>query len=75
MRTTLDIDEDILLAAKEIARDRRTTAGKVISDMARRGFTRSVKLKTRNGFPVWPARPGAGIATLELVNRLRDETP
>jgi hypothetical protein len=73
MRTTLDIDEDILLAAKEIARDRRTTAGKVISDMARKGITRRVNFKKRNGIPQLPVRPGGGVVTLELVNRLRDE--
>jgi hypothetical protein len=34
MRTTLDIDEEVLRAAKEIAR-RRSTAGAVISELAR----------------------------------------
>jgi len=75
MRTTLDIEEDILLAAKAIARDRRTTVGKVMSDLARKSLTRPVKFKSRNGFPLFPIQPGAGVATLELVNRLRDETP
>jgi hypothetical protein len=39
MRTTLDIDEDVLQAAKERARRERRTAGEVISDLARRGLT------------------------------------
>jgi len=73
MRTTLDIDEDILLAAKEIARDQKTNVGKVVSDMARKGFNRPVKFKTRNGIPLFPRKPGAGVVTLEIVNRLRDE--
>ena len=75
MRTTLDIDEDILLAAKEIARDQKTNVGKVVSDMARKGFNRPVKFKTRNGIPQLPRRPGGGVVTLDLVNRLRDEEP
>ena len=75
MRTTLDIDEDILLAAKEIARECKTSVGKVVSDMARKGFTRPVKFKTRNGIPLFPRQPGAGVVTLEIVNRLRDEDP
>jgi hypothetical protein len=33
MRTTLDIDDDVLAAAKELASGQRTTAGKVISDL------------------------------------------
>jgi len=76
MRTTLDIEEDVLLAAKALARDRRTSVGKVMSDLARKGMTRPVKFKKRHGFPLFPVQPGAGVATLELVNRLRDdETP
>lgn len=75
MRTTIDIDEDILLAAKAIARDRGISVGKALSGLARRGMTRPIKLKKRNGIPQLPIQPGAGVATLELVNRLRDEDP
>jgi hypothetical protein len=39
MRTTLDIDDFVLLAAKEIARRKNTTAGAVISDLARQALT------------------------------------
>lgn len=35
MRTTLDIDDEVLRAAKEIARRRHSTAGAVISELAR----------------------------------------
>ena len=38
MRTTLDLDEDVLLAAKEMAARTKQTAGKVISDMFRRAL-------------------------------------
>jgi hypothetical protein len=39
MRTTLDIDDDVLRAAKERARAEGTTAGKVLSELARRALT------------------------------------
>jgi len=39
MRTTLDLDEDIVHAAKEIAAARGTTAGKVLSELALDGRT------------------------------------
>jgi hypothetical protein len=39
MRTTLDIDEDILAAVKERARAEGKTMGQVISDLARQGLT------------------------------------
>lgn len=38
MRTTLDIDDDLMAAAKELARRERTSAGKVVSDLMRRGL-------------------------------------
>lgn len=38
MRTTLDLDPDVLQAAKELAEKERSTAGKVISRVFRRGL-------------------------------------
>lgn len=74
MRTTLDIDDDILEAAKDLANSRRTTAGKVLSDLARRGLEPRQPPATRNGAPLLPAAPeGTPRLTLERVNRLRDE--
>lgn len=74
MRTTLDIDDDILQAAKEIAANRRTTAGKVLSQLARKALEPGKRQKVRNGVPLLPRRPrGAPKPTMEVVNRLRDE--
>lgn len=74
MRTTLDIDDDILLATKEIARQRGVSMGQVLSDLARQSLTHQVSATTRNGVPLFPRQSEAGIVTLELVNQLRDET-
>ena len=41
MRTTLDIDGEVLRAVKEIARREARTAGAVLSDLARRALTQS----------------------------------
>ena len=73
MRTTLDIEDDVLLAAKEIARQRGISTGKALSELARQTLTRPISGSTRNGLPVFPVQPDAGIVTLELVNQLRDE--
>lgn len=71
MRTTLDIDEDVLEAAKELAASGRTT---VLSELARRGLTPAEKQPVvRNGVPLLPPRPGSRPVTMEEVNRLRDE--
>ncbi len=75
MRTTLDLDEDVLRAAKEIAQQRGATVGQVLSDLARQALTRRSEATMRNGLPLLPVRPGAKVVTLELVNHLRDESP
>jgi hypothetical protein len=74
VRTTLDIDDDVLEAAKDLAANRRTTAGKVLSELARRALDSGRRQATRNGVPLLRHRPAGGRKpTLELVNRLRDE--
>lgn len=75
MRTTVDLEEDVLLAAKEIAKQRGNTLGQVLSDLARQTLTRRVCISKKHGLPLFPIKPDAGVVTLELVNRLRDETP
>lgn len=74
VRFALDIDEDLLQAVEELAALRRTTAGKVLSELVRRGLhPRRDSTSERNGVPVLPPRAGEAFVTAELVNRLRDE--
>jgi len=75
MRTTIDLEEDVLLAAKEIARERGETLGKALSNLVRLALTRQTAVSIKNGLPIFPVQPDAGVVTLEMVNRLRDETP
>ena len=73
MRTTLDIDEDILLAVKELASRQGVLMGKMLSDLAQQALARQADTSTRNGLPLFPRQPDAGVITLELVNRLLKE--
>ena len=75
MRTTVDIDEDVLLVTKEIAQREGLSMGKVLSNLARLALTRQTDLQHRNGVPLFPRKPTAKVVTLELVNQLRDEMP
>lgn len=74
MRTTLEIDDELLLTVKEIAQQRRTTAGRVVSSLLRESLQpKRFKLEYRNGVPLLPRRPNGPVVTAKLVNRLRDE--
>ena len=75
MRTTLDIDDDVLLAVKELSRQKHEPAGRLLSALARMAMTPKVSGRERNGVPLFAVRPGSAVVTMELVNRLRDETP
>ena len=75
MRTTLDIAEDVLHAAKERARREKKTAGEVISELARRALTTATpqarEPKARYGFRPFPKR--GRIVNNELIDRLRED--
>ncbi len=73
MRTTLDLDDDVLQAAKEMAALRGTTAGRVVSELARKALAPRQAGRVRNGVPVLPRRPGTPLLTIERVNELLDE--
>jgi hypothetical protein len=72
MRTTLDIDDDVLQAAKELAEMRRKTAGQVLSDLARKALSATPTTRVRNGVPLLPSEPGR-IVTMQMVEDLLDQ--
>ncbi len=79
MRTTLDIDPDVLETAKEIAKKEKKTAGKVISEMARSGFygretavgEQPAAYTKKHGVPVLP--PTGCLVSEESIRRIRDD--
>ena len=78
MRTTIDIEDDILAVAKELARSQHVSAGKIISRLAREALTGRQQQNlpgnaiTRpvGGFRPFPAR--GVIVTNDQINDLRD---
>ena len=75
MRTTLNIDEDVLQAVKEIARLRGSTAGAVLSSLARAALRQPTDAReTRNGVPLLDPVEGAGVVTSEHVADLMDDS-
>ncbi len=73
MRTTIDIDEDVLITVKEIAMSRGTSAGKVVSELTRKALLTESTDEVKNGVPIFPRRSNGKVVTMELVNKLRDE--
>ncbi|MEK7406197.1 MAG: CopG family transcriptional regulator [Acidobacteriota bacterium] len=74
MRTTLNLDDDVLEVAKQLARQRATTTGQVISELARQALEPKNPPKMRNGVPLFVPKAGARKPHLAMVNRLRDES-
>ncbi len=72
MRTTLEIDTDILQAAKELAVLEKTTTGRIISRLARSGLCPESKgnQNVRNGMEMLPRRDE--LVTLDHVQSIMD---
>lgn len=65
MRTTLDIDDDLLAAAKELARQRGRSAGQVISELLRHALITGAGAAG----PASAAEPGAGYGFRPFASR------
>lgn len=72
MRTTLEIDDDVVMAARELAGGERRSLGSVISELARRGLT-PARIETNGGLPVIRVPAGTPPITAEMVRRALDE--
>jgi hypothetical protein len=77
MRTTLDIQDDVLAAVKELARRQGRTAGEVLSALARSALIGATGKATgvreppaTYGFKPFPA--GDAVVTNEAIDDLRD---
>lgn len=75
MRTTLDIEEDVLFAARDLARREKKTAGQVISELARKGLAGAAASTTHEpkaiyGFMPFPSE--GRIVSNDLINTLRE---
>ncbi len=81
MRTTLDIADDVLFAAKDMARQQKVSLGAMLSTLARSGLTATRPAKRtastaarlkRFGIVPLPECDGV-VVTNELVNRIREQ--
>lgn len=79
MRTTINLDDDVLRAARDLARRNRTSIGAVISELARKGLKGDSYSDAEDAhvtFPGFCPLPKRGSpVTNNLIDQLRDEGP
>lgn len=76
MRTTLNLDDDVIETAKALATQRGQSLGEAVSDLIRRAVQPAAKAPAkRSGISLFPVAGGARRVTPEIVAELLDETP
>ena len=78
MRTTLNVDDDVLLAVRERARREKRTAGEVLSSLAREALTGQHAIseeRTREHHGFHPLPPRGAAVSNALIDRLREDEP
>ena len=76
MRTTLNIDDDVLAIAKSLAARQKKPVGEVVSAIFRKGLAPSGSPVTRrNGITLFPVVEGAGKVTPEIIEELLYDEP
>jgi hypothetical protein len=73
MRTTVNIDADVYRAAASLAAEKKSTLGRVLSDLARRGLAPTVRVREKDGFPVFDVPAGASPITPEMVREAEED--
>ena len=69
MRTTVDLDDDVLAAVRSLARAQGRTFGVVLSDLARRALAPESRIRQGpGGFPTFAPPAGAAPLTVETVH-------
>jgi hypothetical protein len=72
VRTTLNLDDDVLAAARELAAGERRSLGSVISELARRGLT-PARVQSADGLPVIRVPAGTPAITPGMVRRALEQ--
>ena len=74
MRTTLNLDDNVFSAARELAALRGVSVGRIVSDLARSALTSQAdSIEMRNGVPLLTQNADARPVSLPVVNALRDD--
>lgn len=69
----MELDDDVVAYAKELAQQRGLTLGQMLSELARKSLVGAGAGKVRNGVKLFTPKPGVKRPDLFTVNALRDE--
>jgi plasmid stability protein len=77
MRTTINLDDDVLAVVRERARRERRSVGEVLSDLARQALTgREARTPAETEFHGFRPLPHRGrLVSNDLIDRLREDEP
>lgn len=76
MRTTVNLDDDVLLAVRERARRERRTVGSVLSELTRKALTGQLPDRPADAFYGFRPLPTRGPAVSNAaIDRLREDEP
>lgn len=73
MRTTLNIEDDVLRAVRSLADERQTSLGEVVSDLLRRALAPEPRTSYRDDVPVFQVGERASPITPEMVREALDD--
>jgi hypothetical protein len=73
MRTTINLDEDVLPLLKTYAQSRSVALGKAVSELVRRGLSAAHPTKVVNGIHIVVLPPDSPPVTAEQVKSLEAE--
>jgi CTP:molybdopterin cytidylyltransferase MocA len=73
MRTTLNLDDDVLELVARQAKLRGVSLGKTVSDLLRRGLSASTPAENRNGLVVFHLPADSPKVTTDDVRRIEAE--
>jgi hypothetical protein len=73
MRTTINLDDDVMPVVKQYAESRALGLGKAVSELVRRGINASRPTRTVNGLLVFDLPPDSPRVTTNMVRKLEAE--
>lgn len=74
MRTTVDLDDDVLRVARHLAQEREQSLGRVLSDLARRGLQPTSTVVARSGMiPILPRKSAQSVTAQAVKDLLESE--